>query len=271
MGIANRMMCADGWLASAFYGVLDVRDGTLTFANAGHPPPFIASGERAKTLTCEGMLLGVDRNQVFRACTASLEDGEVLVLYTDGLIEVEQDVIKGLERLSRVVVDRAVQWASSPARAIQERVFDGLRPRDDSAILTVRMARPVYGARSRISWTFDARDPDAARRVRAEMVQFITGHAPESDFSTAELIFSELAGNIARHTPGPARLAIERRNGTIEIRMTDVGDPFLYEGRSTIDPFQENGRGLFLVHSLAREMRIERTGGENTVTVLLTS
>ncbi|HEV3152983.1 MAG TPA: SpoIIE family protein phosphatase [Candidatus Baltobacteraceae bacterium] len=269
MRVANRMLCADGWIASAVYVVMDVRSGEIAVASAGHPPPFLARNSTVSALQCSGILLGVLDDARYDVCRTTLDDGSLLVLYTDGLIEADQDVIGGIERLGAIVGDSAVQTASSPARAIQHRVFERVRARDDSAVLTVRVSRPVSGANGRVSWTFDARDAEAARRVRHEMVQFITGHAPESDFSNAELIFSELAGNIARHTPGPARFSLERRKRSIVMKMSDVGDPFAYDGRETVDPFAEGGRGLFLVHALAHDMQIERKGNENTVTVLL--
>ena len=268
--VTNRTLCADGWLASAFYAVLDLRSRTMRFANAGHPPPLICSGGEAVPLECDGLLLGVDEHASYAVCSAALPADGLLVLYTDGLIEGERDVIGGLEKLRAIVCDPGLLQVKSPARAIRARVFERIHARDDTAILTLQYAASPLPAGA-ASWSFDARDARAARRVKAEVVQFVTGHAPESDFTTVELIFSELAGNVARHTSGPAQLRLERRDGTLTMEMSDTGDAFLYDRPDYIDPLSESGRGLFLVHALARDVRIERGARGNTIRVVMSS
>ncbi|HZT11434.1 MAG TPA: SpoIIE family protein phosphatase [Candidatus Baltobacteraceae bacterium] len=269
--VTNRTLCADGWLASAFYAVLDLRSHTMRFANAGHPPPFVCSAGEPQMLECDGLLLGVDENAAYSVCAAPMPPDGLLVLYTDGLIEGERDVIGGLEKLRAIVCDPGLLEIKSPARAIRARVFERIHARDDAAILTLQYAPSPVSASGTASWSFDARDARDARRVKAEVVRFVTGHAPESDFTTVELIFSELAGNVARHTSGPAQLRLERRDGSLTMEMSDTGDPFLYDRPDYIDPFSESGRGLFLVHALARDVRIERGAGGNTIRVVMSS
>ena len=264
----NRMTCAEGWLVTAFFGIIDVRDGSLFYANAGHPPPFVCEDEGTVPLDCTGLILGVDPDARFSTCEYRLQEGSMLVLFTDGMIEAERDVIKGLADLEKIAEDPAVRSAPSPARLIQRKVFERIRPHDDSAILALRVLHLGTASQRKLEWTFDARDAEQSHRVRAEMMAFITGQSPAADFSVAELIFGELAGNVARHTPGPAQFAVERRDGLIVLEISDYGRAFAYEHHA-IDPFAENGRGLFLVHELASGVRIERNGDRNTVTVSL--
>ncbi|RXN84736.1 regulator [Achromobacter aloeverae] len=70
-------------------GVLDLKDGSLSWANAGHPPPAIIDAQgRARLLTGRsGPACGVIENTVYRPLAARLDSGEVLVGYTDGVIE----------------------------------------------------------------------------------------------------------------------------------------------------------------------------------------
>ena len=267
-GIVNRMVCAEGWLVSGFFAVLDVRDRRLFYSSAGHPPPLLVSGDgEVRPLEADGLLLGVDPSAEFRTCEAALPENAMIVLYTDGLIEAERDLLKGASLLQAIVSGRQVRESKEPAREIQRLVFERVRQRDDSAILTVRALSQA--AQPRTAWTFDATDPHAARRVRAEMVKFIASQNPQSDSSLAELVFGELAGNIAKHSGGPAKFSIERRDGCVVLRISDRGKAFDYNLRTHMDPFAEEGRGLFLVHTLARKMQIEHEDGWNTVTVLL--
>ncbi|MGA2074148.1 MAG: PP2C family protein-serine/threonine phosphatase [Terriglobia bacterium] len=71
-----------------FYGLLDPRSRTLTYCNAGHPPPRMrrASGE-VITLDPDGLALGYLENTDYKACVVTMEAGDRLILLTDGFIE----------------------------------------------------------------------------------------------------------------------------------------------------------------------------------------
>lgn len=77
---------------SAVYVVFDEAAGTLTLARAGHCPPALAraSGE-VRLFRTGGIGLGLSRGPVFARAleevTVTLEPGDTLVLYTDGLVE----------------------------------------------------------------------------------------------------------------------------------------------------------------------------------------
>lgn len=92
---------------SAFCAILDVQSGRLAYANAGHNPPLVAfPGVGARPLTeprnpVAGLLDGVD----FRVGEIFLPPGSRLVLYTDGIIEAEDDrqSLYGEERLKETL------------------------------------------------------------------------------------------------------------------------------------------------------------------------
>ncbi len=71
--------------ASAVYAVLDTRDRTITLAGAGHPAPLvIGPSGTPEPVETEGSLLGVFSDDDFTQTTFSLDDGHMLVLYSDG-------------------------------------------------------------------------------------------------------------------------------------------------------------------------------------------
>lgn len=71
-----------------FFGILDCQNGRLVYANAGHPGPLIAgSGQRPITLATTGPPLGALESASFGEAEASVEGGDILFLYTDGLTE----------------------------------------------------------------------------------------------------------------------------------------------------------------------------------------
>ena len=82
---------AEERFVTAFYGILDRRTRTLTYANAGHPYPLRCSADGAvQPLVAQGFLLGIMPGEVYRERTVELAPGDRLGFYTDGLVEAEQ-------------------------------------------------------------------------------------------------------------------------------------------------------------------------------------
>ena len=73
---------------TAFYGVLDATNKTLAYANAGHNPPLLLDADGgARFIERGGMPLGMFRDTRYYEYYVPIEAGQVLVLYTDGLVE----------------------------------------------------------------------------------------------------------------------------------------------------------------------------------------
>jgi sigma-B regulation protein RsbU (phosphoserine phosphatase) len=71
------------------YGIIDVAERRMVYANAGHPPPLIvrANGE-FEPLAVTGPALGFPRVAPMRECYAACAPGDGLVLFTDGVTDV---------------------------------------------------------------------------------------------------------------------------------------------------------------------------------------
>ncbi|MGR9087176.1 MAG: SpoIIE family protein phosphatase [Gammaproteobacteria bacterium] len=74
-----------------FYMQYDSGSRRLSFANAGHPPPLLFQSEQSicKKLDAEGLILGVDKNVDFEEIAITLNRGDAILMYTDGLTEAE--------------------------------------------------------------------------------------------------------------------------------------------------------------------------------------
>ena len=73
-----------------FYAVYSPSTGTLTYVNAGQNPPLIRRRNgRYERLGGTGVALGMFEQSVFGAVDTTLEPGETLVLYSDGITEAE--------------------------------------------------------------------------------------------------------------------------------------------------------------------------------------
>jgi sigma-B regulation protein RsbU (phosphoserine phosphatase) len=91
--------------ATAFLGILEPATGRLRYTNAGHNPPLVlrATGT-AEELGSTGVPLGLLPQATYRAGETILGPGDILVLYTDGLVEAADPEANeyGLDRLREV-------------------------------------------------------------------------------------------------------------------------------------------------------------------------
>jgi serine phosphatase RsbU (regulator of sigma subunit) len=74
---------------TAFYLVLDIASGSIRYARAGHPPVLIyrAQTQSVEELQVRGIALGLVDNPSFEQKETTLEPGDRMVLYSDGIIE----------------------------------------------------------------------------------------------------------------------------------------------------------------------------------------
>ena len=114
----------------------------ITIAMAGHPPALVArAGAGAEELGEHGTLLGVFPDPLIEEASTVLEPGDVLVLYTDGLLEAHAParmvtVAEMIEQLART----SPRTAQEAVDALLELVEFDEPVRDDIAMLAARIA-----------------------------------------------------------------------------------------------------------------------------------
>jgi hypothetical protein len=109
-----------------FYAKLDVPRRTLEYTNAGHFPPVILRvGEPEMWLTEGGPVVGLLPEASYQMASVALNPGDVLILYTDGVIEAENDKEEmfSIERLVSLARANRTKTAQELAQMIQSSVF----------------------------------------------------------------------------------------------------------------------------------------------------
>lgn len=87
--LCTRYTRGNGTFITAFYAVFDPDTGHLRYASAGHNPPRVRHGDTVYGLDATGGLpLGVSVDAVYPEVSTTLHAGDMLYLYTDGIIEV---------------------------------------------------------------------------------------------------------------------------------------------------------------------------------------
>jgi sigma-B regulation protein RsbU (phosphoserine phosphatase) len=106
----NRHLCEGNpemdYMATIVLGEFDAAKGILRLASAGHPPPLVLAGDRhARSIDGGGIPLGIDAEAKYSDVDTVLKPGEMVLLYSDGLLECEnrQGQQLGLNALIRNV------------------------------------------------------------------------------------------------------------------------------------------------------------------------
>lgn len=130
MGVRLNRILLDSMDSSRFvtavYGLLEPPTGAFNYVNCGHNPPLLLrAGGARETLAGGGPALGMWHGARFEPDTVTLDAGDTLVLYTDGVIEVMNTAgeMFGTERLEGVLR----QHADRSARALIQAVVDATR------------------------------------------------------------------------------------------------------------------------------------------------
>ncbi len=127
---------------SLVFGELE-RNGTLVYINAGHPPPLHFKKDSINRLDVGGTILGPLKDSVFKRGFAFMDPGDMLVLFTDGIIEItngDGDMF-GEGRLIDLIQRHRNESATSVIDGIYRSVIEfgrGDRPKDDASVIVIR-------------------------------------------------------------------------------------------------------------------------------------
>jgi sigma-B regulation protein RsbU (phosphoserine phosphatase) len=83
---------ASNRFATVFYGVLDYSSNTVTYCNAGHDAPIDIKGDKINRLEEGGLLLGCFDMAEYEQETKSIEVGEGIIIYSDGVTEAMNEI-----------------------------------------------------------------------------------------------------------------------------------------------------------------------------------
>ncbi len=241
--------------ATCVYAIFDAVSGSCEFASAGHLPPLLVrpDGTSEYLDVSPAPPLGVGTGPI-QSRVLDIEDGSLLVLYTDGLVEKRTaDIDEGLDRL------RGVFGPGSTGRPLEDlckATLDGVyedHQRDDIAVLIARLRR--IPADHHVSWSLPA-ELISVRRARTLIQEPLLGWDLAELIPTAELLVSELVTNAVRYAQGKIGLRLVLEGGLVcEVLDDSAALPRLrYPGDD-----DERGRGLQIVSRVAQRWGTRRT------------
>jgi anti-sigma regulatory factor (Ser/Thr protein kinase) len=247
--------------ATCVYAVYDSVDGTCEVASAGHLPPLLVrpDGTSEYLDVSPAPPLGIGASPIVSR-TLPIEDGSLLVMYTDGLVERRtEDIDLGLERLRKVFGPR------SPEQTLDELCREALadvygdHQRDDIAILVAKLSRISQDRHT--SWRL-ASKLTAAKRARSLIRSPLRRWGLADLIPIAELAVSELVTNAVRYAQGTIGLRLVFESGLfIEVLDDSAAVPRLRHA----DEDDERGRGLQVVSQVAHRWGTRRAGAGKVV------
>ena len=130
--------------ATFFYGVYDPKSLEFMYVNGGHNPPMIFRGDQVLRLEEGGPVVGLFGPAQYTQGIVTLEHGDTLVLFTDGVSEAMNDAEEEFDEERLIAAVRG--GAGLPPTALIDRVFvacdafaDGAPQHDDMTMVVVKV------------------------------------------------------------------------------------------------------------------------------------
>jgi serine phosphatase RsbU (regulator of sigma subunit)/anti-sigma regulatory factor (Ser/Thr protein kinase) len=237
--------------ATVAYMVIDTERGTCRYASAGHPPPLhLRPGWPAVYL--EGgrtTPIGIGLDTRGRQASVELQPGDLLLLYTDGLVESRTMTLnEGMDRLCEAV-ETGPESLDGMLDYVGEQLAVDTR-QDDVALVAIRwLAAPSLALRL-------ASDPSSLAEMRRELRTWLgVGGVEPEEANDILVACSEACANAIVHAVDPAAAEFEltgtRSNGEISVVVRDFGrwrEP---------DPARDSGGyGLKLMEALMDDVQV---------------
>ncbi|MCX6354189.1 MAG: SpoIIE family protein phosphatase [Candidatus Aureabacteria bacterium] len=249
---------------TVFCGVLNVEDGMVRYANAGHNPPLvIREGRDVEFLKGgEGTLLGIEEGSRYPEGEILLRGGDTLAMYTDGVTEAfnrEREMFSE-ERLREEVASHRKDSVVCMIQRVLESVKAHSRGIPQSDDITLLVLRYLRGAKSGAEGNAETRTGESAKGRTGESEKQSATHAemtidlkndlseiralaeavatfgarnrlPDDLLYNMRLAMEEIATNVIRYAyadEGEHRIGVRMalREGELILEVRDDGRPF---------------------------------------------
>jgi sigma-B regulation protein RsbU (phosphoserine phosphatase) len=274
----NRLLCPDNdsaMFVTVFYGILHTESGELEFSNGGHNVPYIIGHDRIVPVgQPAGTALGIVDDARYHTNRMSLNAGETLVLYTDGVTEA-MDTYGYLfstprfeQTLQRLVDQRPFDLLTRLVEDVHA-FASGAVQADDITLLALQYRRPAL-----IELRLVNRSSEL-QRLASELERFAQNHRiPEPDIHAFSLSLDELVTNTIAYGyddqgPHEIRVRLTLANGRLSAEVEDDGRPFnpltapQPDLTSAVEDRPVGGLGIHLVRSLMDHVDYRRESGKN--------
>ena len=267
------------------YARFDLENRHVDFVDCGHTTTIHYQASTGTCAMLQGMNLplGVRENEIYDQVRVSLEPGDVLLFYSDGLTETRNSdgELFGIERLADCLTtygqlepEALIDQIRQAAVAFSNSETFG----DDLTCVAVRIEeRELPLARAEMEISSDLNELARARAFVRDVCQRLPAPAfDEEAVAQLELAMTEAASNVMRHayngrTDQRIQLDAEVFHDRIVLRLHHLGETFDPDAVNapTFDGTQEGGFGMFIIERSVDEVRYHRDErGRNCISMV---
>ena len=285
--LANEKLCENnesGMFVTAWMGKMDLSTGKLSFANAGHNPPIVvhANGECEYLKSRTGFVLAGMEGMRYRANEMTLNRGDRIFLYTDGVTEAtdNNEALYGEDRLLSYIDENKPLKADELLSGLKEDIdlFAGDAPQFDDITMLIFDYKKKEGAAMKEK-VFTARK-DALPDVMAFTEECLESFECSMKNSMAicvavEEIFVNIASYAYGEGTGEASLAFsfDENERLMTLVVSDEGIPFnpleKEEPDITLSAADRDigGLGIFITKKTMDTVSYRNENGKNILTM----
>lgn len=274
LGVLNQALmrhAPEQRFCTAVYAALEPERGVLEIASGGHPPPLLLRGGEVETLGSSGTILGIMDDPPLNMRPATLEPGDTVVFYTDGVTDAHApERLLSHEQLAAALTECEGQSPAEIAHHIESLALGGIDapPRDDIAIVVLALENGARSGHVEAAGTVEltlelppnAESARAAREALAPLGERLEGARLE----TVRLLVTELVTNAVKHgEPGdaPVKVKVTLNQGAVRVEVSDSGPGFEPPPRRDEPLVAPSGWGLYLVDRLADRWGVDSAAG----------
>ena len=284
LAAVNDELCRnnDEMFVTAWLGVLELSTGRLEFANAGHERPLLRQNGIFRYVEQKpGFVLGGLEGIVYEPHSMTLQKGDAIFQYTDGVTEAAADetMFFGTQRLLDTLNRSAVLSPCELLTAVEHAVhaFSADAERSDD----ITMLCLAYQGGNEMNELNVLAVLDNLEQVMAFVEEKLECYgcppAPQMQVALAvEEIFVNIANYAYSPDVGPATIEVEVHEDPLEVVITfmDKGKP--YDPLAAKDPDTtlsleervEGGLGIFLVKQTMDDVHYEYQDGRNILRII---
>jgi phosphoserine phosphatase RsbU/P len=264
-----------------FYAIFNPNEKTLVYANAGHEPAVLFRNDHHQQLDTEGFPLGALAESRYEEKTITLNDGDTLLLFTDGFIESRND--KGLRFDVDQVQSLVTQTPNISSTAFLEKLYaqlkqhlDPIEASDDVTVVSLRINTSATAREESPLRIKKIRVTSAKRfvkRIRLETESIATemGFSDEDIFNL-KLAINEAQANVIEHAyfgseKGDILFEFRIFSDRLEVIIKDFGPGMgskTIKGEDHLDELEGSGLGVYLIKTMMDNVKYNRTSKVGT-------
>ena len=280
---SNIALCTNNnanMFVTCWFGILDLSSGELRYTNAGHTDPLLVKEKKVTLLKgSHDLVLGAIEEAKYKENIVHLNQGDKVVLYTDGVTEAHnrKDELFGEKRLIDFTKDNIENNARDYIHNLREEILnfaDGYEQFDDITMLVCEYRKGAMLMESRI-FKADVKELDNLFDYSSTLLEVL-------DFTKRDIIMintalEEVFVNVAKYAyegDGEVEVTLSNDKNKVTFVFRDSGKPFnpLEKEDPNITASSEErevgGLGIYMVKNIMDETTYEYKDNHNVLTLV---